>query len=157
MVSRWCWAGKIVYDEAGNIRVRESIDRLGADLHPGRGGDRVNGKSRIGAGDSDADARGDYTTEAAREKRASAQLKEIELAERAGEVLAASAVRDATMRRVQAAKSVLFALPRRIAPKLAGETEPMVVERLLAAEIRAVFEQLAKEGAEAQSPEANAA
>jgi hypothetical protein len=158
MINRWSWAGKIVYDEAGNIRVRESIDKLGADLHPGRGGDRVNGKLRIGAGDTDADARGDYTTEAAREKRASAQLKEIELAERAGEVVAASAVRDATMRRVQAAKSVLFALPRRIAPKLAAETEPLAVEKILSAELRAVFEELAKDGEQAPLPsKANAA
>src|SRR5689334_4941147 len=86
LVNRWMFAGKLVLSEDGErIRVRESIDRLGAELHPGRGGDRVNGKSRIGmAGDPDADSRGDYTTEAAREKRASAQLKEIELAERAG-------------------------------------------------------------------------
>lgn len=158
MVTRWKQRGLLVMNADGTrVRVAESMASLDASLHPGRGGDRT-GRQRSAGGTTpasaapgsvsggapgDFDAKGYYSVEAAREKRASAQLKELELARAAGEVVLAAEVRDATMRRVQAAKATMLALPRRMSPSLALESDPGTIERLLRAAMREVFAALA--------------
>lgn len=157
MVTRWKQRGLLVMNADGTrVRVAESMASLDASLHPGRGGDRT-GRQRSAGGTpasaapssvsggapGDFDAKGYYSVEAAREKRASAQLKELELARAAGEVVLAAEARDATMRRVQAAKATMLALPRRMSPSLALESDPDTIERLLRAAMREVFAALA--------------
>ena len=141
LVTRWKQRGLLVMSDDGQrVRVAESIARLDANLHPGRGGDRT-GRQRAASGRESS--QGLYSIEAAREKRASAQLKELELAKAAQKVVDAALAREATLKRVQAAKALWRKMPRRLAPVLAMKADPLEIERILTQEFEDAFRALA--------------
>jgi phage terminase Nu1 subunit (DNA packaging protein) len=72
-----------------------------------------------------------YQREAARDKRASAQQRELELAKSAGELVEVAAVQHRIADHARAALDFLAARRRRLAPTLALESDPRKVEALL--------------------------
>lgn len=137
MVSRWKRKGLLVLADDGRVLEAASNARLAAMLDPGRGGDRTGKAGRSGAaGGQPGGAPADplelnYQREAARDKRASALQRELELARDAKELLPAADVANRIAHHVRKALDVLAARRRRLAPKLALETDPRKVEQLL--------------------------
>ncbi|MGH8032502.1 MAG: hypothetical protein ACREO8_09105, partial [Luteimonas sp.] len=72
-----------------------------------------------------------YQREAARDKRASAMQRELELAREAGDLLHAADVTNRIAHHVRQALDVLASRRRRLAPTLALETDPRRIEQLL--------------------------
>ena len=137
MVVKWKRKGRLVMTEDGKrVRVAESIALLEATRDPGRGGDRT-GKPPItppgGAGATVPADNGDlsYQREAARDKRASAMQRELELAEKAGALVVSVDVEHRIAGHVRAAIDYLASSRRRIAPTLALEADARKVEQLL--------------------------
>lgn len=157
MVSRWKRRGLLVLDADGKVLEAASNARLDAFLDPGRGGDRT-GRQRAPAAPqaphgatgpasatgptSAAQAGGDglsaldddrlnYQREAARDKRASAIQREMEIAKEAKTLLPAAGVANRIHHHVRKALDVLASRRRRLAPTLALETDPRKVEQLL--------------------------
>lgn len=156
MVSRWKTKGYLVFTTDRRVDVAASMDRLDRMLDPARGGDRT-GRQRPyspagaagvpqappGAGsqggapggaeggwDPDPD-RLNYQREAARDKRASAMQRELELAREAGQLVRANEAASRIANHVRQALDSLAARRRRLAPKLALEADPRKVEQLL--------------------------
>lgn len=142
MVSRWKARGLLVLDSDGRVLEGPTNDRLAASLDPARGGDRT-GKARPAAPASTplAGAEGgyepdpdrmSYQREAARDKRASAMQRELELAKDAGDLVLASDVSNRIAHYVRVAIDAQAARRRRLAPKLSLETDPRRIEEMLA-------------------------
>lgn len=147
MVSRWKSRGLLVLDVEGRVLEGASNARLDATLDPGRGGDRTGrprppaaqggaGGANAAPAPSDGAYEGDpdrmnYQREAARDKRASAMQRELELAREARELLPAPEVTHRIAHHVRMALDALASRRRRLAPKLALETDPRQVEKLL--------------------------
>ena len=81
-----------------------------------------------------------------RRELAMAELKELELAERKGELVAADEAEKQMGSMILNAKSKLLALPGKLAPQLAGLHNAGIVESLIRAEIYAVLNELASGG-----------
>ncbi len=133
---------RLVMNAAGDrVLVRESIARIEAARDPARGGDRTPAAPASapavpapGAGSASTGSEPEdlnYQREAARDKRASARQRELELAKSAGELVATSDVEHRIAHHVRAALDHLASRRRRLAPKLALEADPRKVEQLL--------------------------
>jgi phage terminase Nu1 subunit (DNA packaging protein) len=141
MVSRWKSKGYLVLD-GKNVLEAASNARLSSMLDPARGGDR-SGKVQSLAKPPAAPMVHDntlpdgkpedlnYQREAARDKRASAKQRELDLAKSAGELVLASDVEHRIAHHVRGAIDHLASRRRRLAPKLALEADPRKVEQLL--------------------------
>lgn len=149
LISRWKGQGRLVMTEDGQrVRVAETVAKLNATIDPARGGDRTVraaapaplATSTAGAGATTPAAPSipddpddlNYQREAARDKRASARQRELELAERAGALVAAQAVEHRIAGLVRAAVDQLASSRRRLAPTLAIESDARKVEQILA-------------------------
>lgn len=147
MVVKWKHKGRLVMtDDGKRVRVAESVARINASHDPGRGGDRTlrpvssppppaSGASALSPGLPAAPGAAlplNYQDEAARDKRASARQRELELAERAGAVVAAERVEHRIAGLVRAAVDLLASSRRRLAPALAIEGDARQVEQILA-------------------------
>lgn len=145
MVSRWKARGYLVLDEVGRVLEAETTARLAAMLDPGRGGDRT-GKPKTAPAPAYAPASSAapgpgieppaaeqlvYQHEAARDKRASAQQRELALAKEAGELVPAAEVEARIAHHVRAALDQMASRRRRLAPKLALESDARKVEQVL--------------------------
>lgn len=171
MVSRWKAKGLLVFTVEGRVNVPASMDLLGRMLDPARGGNRaarrVDSEERrvspaapatgvaappaLWPQEGGAD-KANYNVEAARERRAKAQLAELELAEKAGALVPAGDVEALFFDRVRAARDLFAQIGRRLAPDLALETDPSKIEARLNAEYRAVCAALAAgEGTRAEA------
>ena len=170
LISRWRSKGRLVLDADGKIMVRASDAVLAADLHPskgGRGGSRAvadelppasAGVAPPAAPGVSPGASGDGMTlsDAARqEKIKRGQLLQLEIAERAGRLGDIKAMDALAFTRARQALEALLAIPDRLAPTLAAETDPHKVHVMLNTELRRVAAQLA--GASAPQPGAIAA
>ena len=143
--------GKLVLD-GDRIVVAASNAKLGRILDPARGGDRT-GKSQGRAMPTAAEAycptpRGggsasDYNLEAARERRAKAQLAELELMEKTGELVPAQEVDRMVFGMARAGREAIMAMADRLSTQLAAESDAAAVHALLTAEARKVCEHLA--------------
>lgn len=158
MVTKHKQAGRLVM-EGKLVCVAESVARIEAWKDPARGGDRTGkpdsplagaisgmlasqGASASAAGGGDTD-RLNYNVQAAREKLASAQLRELELAREAGS-LVVKADRDAAeFGRARAGREAMLSIPDRLAVVLASKSDPAEVHALLLAECRRVCNLLA--------------
>ena len=158
MVTRYKQRGRLVMTADGKrVDVVKSIARLRDGHDPARGGDRTAPAAReTGAarGQSDMPTAREafgpsptgvlvYQDEAAREKRAAAQLRELELAERAGALVPAADVEFQVFNMARAAREALMSIPDRVATIVAAEADAATVHALLTAECRKVCEQLA--------------
>ncbi|GAB3755123.1 hypothetical protein [Lysobacter olei] len=143
--------GKLVLD-GERIVVAASIAKLGRVLDPARGGDRT-GKAAASSPPADG-ATGalplrpsgpgiDYNVEAARERRAKAQLAELELMQQTGQLVVAAAVDARVFGMARAGREAIMALPDRLATLLAAESDAVKVHAMLTAECRKVCEHLA--------------
>ena len=154
MVNKHKNAGRLVM-EGRMVLVAESIARIDAWKDPARGGDR-SGKAEQPApavaaksagapsGSSDSD-RLNYNIQAAREKLATAQLRELELAREAG-ALVLKADRDAAeFGRARAGREAMLSIPDRLAVVLASKSDAADVHALLLAECRRVCNLLASQ------------
>jgi hypothetical protein len=142
LVTRWRKVGKLVMSADGKrVCVRESLARLQLSLDPARGGQRgASGAPRCIAAPASpavritdaAAAMGDlnYQREAARDKRASAQQRELELAKSAGELGEVATVQHRFADHTRVALDFL-ASRRRLTLTLALESDPRKVEALL--------------------------
>jgi phage terminase Nu1 subunit (DNA packaging protein) len=156
MVAKLKSRGRLVMNDAGDrVLVKESIERIELTRDPGRGGDRtakVPAPSPLSAAVGNVLGRegvppgtqGDlsYNVQAAREKLASAQLRELELAEKAGRLVPASQVEALVFDQARLAREALMSIPDRVATILAAETDAAVVHAKLSAECRKVCEML---------------
>lgn len=145
MVTKHKDAGRLVM-EGRLVCVRESIERIEAWKDPARGGDRT-GRSQGGvplppSASADAD-RTNYNVQAAREKLAAAQLRELELAREAGELVLKSERDDAEFGRARAGREAILSVPDRLATRLAVLTDPVEIHAVLLKECRRVCRALA--------------
>lgn len=137
MVVKWKRKGRLVMtDDGKRVRVAESIALLESTRDPGRGGDRTGKPAGAPHSASGAQApleSGDlsYQREAARDKRASAMQRELELAKDAGALVLAIDVEHRIAGHVRAAIDYLASSRRRLAPTLAIELDARKVEQLL--------------------------
>lgn len=155
MVVKHKHAGRLVMD-GKLVLVTESIAAINAWKDPARGGDRT-GKAATATpiaaavaqalhpsaptgGDAD---KFNYNIQAAREKLAAAQLRELELAREAGELVLAAEVDALVFDQARSGREALMSIPDRVATILAAETDPVVVHAKLTAECRKVCELLA--------------
>jgi hypothetical protein len=151
MVSKHKKAGRLVI-QGGLVLVEASMARIAAAKDPGRGGDRrhdgANTRMQANTPASPTAAFGDdrsnYTVQAAREKLAAAQLRELELAREAGQLVLKQARDDAEFGRGRTARKAIMALPDRLSVVLAAETSPEGVHALLTAACRRICAQLAR-------------
>jgi len=98
----------------------------------------------------------DESHDAARTRReiAEANLAEMREAETRGELIRLSAVRTALGTAFATAREALLQLPSRLAPQLAGETDPASIQNLLHAEIHKTLLDLSGTGARLGEAEA---
>jgi hypothetical protein len=150
MVSKHKKAGRLVM-QGGLVRVEASMARIAAAKDPGRGGDRrhdgAQTRTPTNAPASSTAAFGDdrsnYTVQAAREKLAAAQLRELELAREAGQLVLKQARDDAEFGRARMAREAIMALPDRLSVVLAADASPESVHARLTAACRRICAQLA--------------
>lgn len=166
LVSKWKDQGRLVMNKAGNrVLVAETTAVLERTRDPARGGDRTgrgrqvassappapaDGAGRAGrAGEGPVDGLV-YQAEAAREKRAAAQLRELELAEKAGELVMAVLADRRAFELARAGRDAVMAVPDRLSTLLAAESNPAKVHALLLAECRRICLQMSGRGDEAE-------
>lgn len=141
MVVKHKGKGRLVMNAAGDrVVVRESIARIQAARDPARGGDRNATAGPVPAVAAPVATSAapelepedlNYQREAARDKRASARQRELDLAKAAGELVPAADVEQRIAHHVRQALDHLASRRRRLAPKLALEADPRKVEQLL--------------------------
>lgn len=85
----------------------------------------------------------DYWSSRSRREAAEAELAEIELAEKTGEVIAVKAVEAVWAQALRTFREHLLQLRARLAPVLAAETDAFAVDQLLDAEMSAALNHLA--------------
>jgi hypothetical protein len=135
---------KLVLDERGRIVVAASLEQLGRVLDPARGGNRATPKP-AGAQSATGGAadRLNYNVQAAREKLAAAQLRELELAREAGS-LVLKAERDAAeFGRARAAREAILSLPDKCASRCQAAADVSEVYAILIAECRRICRDMA--------------
>lgn len=156
--------GRLVLNGAGLVDVARTIALLDATDDPARGGDRT-GKAAptpqavasappaAAAGQGQGEdatsppfAPGEsaaYKSAATRERIAKARLAELELAEKAGNLVRRDEVEAAVFEMARQAQEALVAIADRISAQLAAESDPARVHQLLSAEVRLVTQQIA--------------
>lgn len=161
-------AGRLVMD-GRRVKVRESVEKIRANTHPGRGGDRAQNRvsasqrtaqpapastvapssagAALGAAQAPSiyfvDDPNNYQLQAAREKRASAQLRELELAQAAGQLCDTAARDAAEFGRARMAREAVMSIADRLAVQLAPALSVDEVHAILTAESRRICELLA--------------
>ena len=144
LINRWKRAGRLVLDETGRIVVHASDAKLAVSLHPTRGGrqasaSKENGRATAARASASAPERKDDTidlaVEVAREKRAKADLAELELAAKRRELVARADVDSLVRGLAIAARESLLALPGRLAPELALLSDVAAIEQQLTDEL----------------------
>lgn len=143
MVGKYRAAGHLVLHEDGRIVVHASDDKLARVLHPTKGGDRSKTAKPPREGDSlprrsPPGERIDLAAETARERRAKADLAELELAAKRRELVARTDVDSLVRGLAVAAREALLALPGRIAAELALLEGAEAMERKLTEELALV-------------------
>jgi len=96
-----------------------------------------------GATGDEEGASGTYSEFRTRREGAEAELAELRLFETKGELIRVAAVKTALGVAFATAREALLQLPSRLAPQLAGETDPATIQNLLYAEIHQVLVDLA--------------
>lgn len=155
MITKHKIAGRLLMD-GNKVLVRESIQRIAASKDPARGGHRnapaaSNPETAPTAASSSS---GDswqkpepealnYNAEAAREKRASAQLRELELAKAAGELVLKAQRDSAEFTRARTAREAVMSIPDRLATRLAAETSAEKIHAMITEECRRICNALA--------------
>lgn len=79
-----------------------------------------------------------------RSELARAELFELELAQKRGDLVNAEAIRRATFEKARIARDALMGLPARLAPQLAAETDPAKIHDLITVEVRRICEELSR-------------
>lgn len=93
----------------------------------------------------------DYAEARRRKELAQAQLAELDLAEKEGELIQVSTVENEAFTAGKKVKDGLSNIPDRIAPLLAAESDKNKIYRMLTSEINQVLEFLVTEGKEEES------
>lgn len=157
MVTKHKDAGRLVM-EGRLVCVSESLARIEAWKDPARGGDRTGRSlepSAVSAGASSTDPdRLNYNAQAAREKLAAAQLRELELAREAGDLVLKSERDDAEFGRARAGREAILSIPDRLATRLAPLTDAADIHEILLKECRRVCKLLASLPDAGEQPEA---
>lgn len=158
--------GRLVLNAAGLVDVARTIALLDATDDPARGGDRT-GKPAPAVAQTAASAppaaaavagKGDdgpsppfapgesaaYKNAATRERVAKARLAELELAEKAGNLVRRDEVETAVFGLARQAQEALDAIADRLSTQLAAESDPARVHQLLSEDVRRVMQQLAE-------------
>ena len=160
--------GRLVLTETGLIDVAKTVALLDATDDPARGGDRTGkatpppappapaarvpaataaGVVPVGAQPSLAGGSGDspaYRNAATRERIAKARLAELDLAEKAGNLVRRDEVEAAVFGLARQAQEALDAIADRLSTQLAAESDPALVHKMLATELRLVKQQIAE-------------
>lgn len=164
--------GRLVLTASGLIDVAKTVALLDATDDPARGGDRTGkaapaptppaapaapaarvpaaaagGGVPVPASQPQATAPGDspaYRNAATRERIAKARLAELELAEKAGNLVRRDEVEAAVFGLARQAQEALDGIADRLSTQLAAESDPARVHKMLSAELRQVKQQLAE-------------
>lgn len=86
-----------------------------------------------------------YMLNRSRREHFQARITEINYLERAGQVVSADAVKKQAFRAARLAREALLGIPDRLAPELAGVSEPKVIHKRLTEEITRALEAIANE------------
>lgn len=162
MVTKHKDAGRLVM-EGRLVLVRESLERIHAGKDPARGGDRSGKEAESlpppanGASPSGDAERLNYNAQAAREKLAAAQLRELELAREAGELILKSDRDAAEFSRARAGREAVMSIADRVSTQLAPMTDPAQIHAFVSAECRKVCQLLESLPTTKPSSEAEAA
>ena len=105
--------------------------------------EKAAGRDR-GAEAEAAEEQKQYEAERARHMTARADRAEIELASMRGELVPADEIADAISQALSTFKQKIFAVPSKLAPRLASNRKADDCERLMRDEIKAAFEELSK-------------
>lgn len=129
--------GYLVLTEAGKVCVKESEESLKAKLDKSRGGAR---EKPAASGESDGNK---FMEAKTRDMQARALRSELELREKAGQLISKEAVKRAAFSVARDAQETLMAIPDRLASMLAAETDEAKVHEMLTDEIRQASNALA--------------
>jgi phage terminase Nu1 subunit (DNA packaging protein) len=73
------------------------------------------------------------------------EIKEIELAKLRGQLISIADVEQGRVQRIREVKRSLLAVPRAVAPRLAGKEDRHEIEQILTAKLKAVCDQFARQ------------
>lgn len=93
--------------------------------------------------DSEAAGDGSFLEAKTRSEQARAELFELELAQKRGELVVADEIRRATFEKARIARDALLALAPRLAPQVAAEPDVAKCHDLIMAEVRMICQELA--------------
>mgnify|MGYP000041118051 CR=1 FL=1 len=135
MVSKYKSSGCLALDSDGRVLVRESDVLLADVLDPLRGGNRNSpaGQDKVS-----------YLAAKTEEARARAAKASMEAELMAGSLVRVAEVEAEAFARARGAQELLMALPDRMSPLLAVESDPAKVHELLTDELRRVCQAIAE-------------
>lgn len=135
MVSKYKSSGRLALDDSGRVLVTESDALLADVLDPLRGGNRTAtaGQDKIS-----------YLEAKTEEARARAAKAGMEAELMAGSLVRVAEVEAEAFARARGAQELLMALPDRMSPLLAVESDPAKVHVLLTDELRRVCQAIAE-------------
>lgn len=137
MVSKYKSGGRLVLDEQGFVLIKETDQLLSRTLDPLHGGDR--------SGKSSGREKITYLEAKTEEARARATKATLEAEIMSGTLVRTAEVEAEAFARARGAQEVLMAIPDRIAPLLAAESDVGKIHALLSDELRRVCEAIAGE------------
>lgn len=129
--------GLLVMTDDGLVDVAASQARLQEQLDPARGGVRTGAKKPAAGSRA-------YMVAKTAEMEARAARQQLELRERAGELVEKDTVHRRGFTLARQAQEAMIAIPDRLASLIAAETDPAKVHELLSNELRQVANDLAK-------------
>lgn len=137
MVSKYKSAGRLVLDNQGFVLIEETDQLLTRTLDPLHGGDR--------SGKSGVPEKITYLEAKTEEARARATKATLEAEIMSGTLVRTAEVEAEAFARARGAQEVLMAIPDRMAPLLAAESDVAKIHALLSDELRRVCEAIAGE------------
>jgi len=129
-------SGRVTPESDGTLDPKKAKKQLRENTHPGRG----NG----GGGNGDGGATHYQQARTFRETF-KAKIEELEYRKLAGELIEVAEVKRITFERSRRARDLLLSIPPRLAPVLAGVSDPKECLRLIEDEVNRVCDELADE------------
>lgn len=156
-VSKWIRQGKLTLGTDGLLDPREAARQLAANTDPSKLRARLERVAAAGApadaGEGEAADRANFLNARARREQFAARAAEIDLAIKEGSVVARVDVDRQSFELARQAQQQLLAIPDRMAPVLAAESDQHRIHTLLTTEIHRAMNDIIKAAQTYQSTE----